>query len=241
VRAETRHQLKQDRFSKVTLNAAEKTFDWSSEHKTKVIAGAVMVLVVAGAVFGGWSYLSQQDQKASFALNQAVRTLDTPLRPAGMPAQPEYASFASAQERAAAAHKQLQQIVDDYPHTRSGDIARYFLGLTSSQLGDNTSAIRDLQTVAGGHNQEIGALAKLALASVYRDEGKNKDAIALYQELIDKPSATVSKAMAQMELAGTYETMSQTADAKKLYQQIQKDDPTSQAAQLAAQKLKDLK
>jgi predicted negative regulator of RcsB-dependent stress response len=241
VRAETRHQLKQDRFSKATLSAAEKTFDWSAEHKTRVIGGIVIVLVLAGVGFGTWSYLTQQDQKASFALNQAVRTLDTPLRPAGMPAQPEFPSFASSQERATQAHKQFQQVADEYPHTRSGEIARYFLGVTASQLGDNASAVRDLQAVADSRNHEIGALAKLALASVYRDQGKNKDAIALYQGLIARPAPTVSKAMAEMELAGTYESMGQPVDAKNLYQQIQKEDPTSQAAQLAAQKLKDLK
>lgn len=241
MRAETRHQLKQDRFSKVTLNAAERTFDWSLAHKNRVIGGGLAVLILAAAGFGFWSYLTQQDQKASFALNQAVRTLDTPLRPAGVPAQPEFPSFASSQERATAAHKQFQQIVDDYPHTRSGEIARYFLGVTSADLGDNTAATKDLQEVASSHRHDIAALAKLALASVYRGEGKSKDAIAIYQELIAKPAPTVSKTMAQMELAGTYEDMGQPADAKNLYQQVQKEDPTSDAAQLAGQKLKDLK
>ena len=64
MRAETRHQLKQDRFSQATFGAAEATVYWTVEHKTKLIAGAVVIAVVLAASFGGWYYLNQQDQKA---------------------------------------------------------------------------------------------------------------------------------------------------------------------------------
>ena len=52
-----------------------------------------MVLLLA--ILGGWYYLSRQDEKASSALAQAVRTLDQPIRPAGMPAQPDFPSYSS--------------------------------------------------------------------------------------------------------------------------------------------------
>jgi TolA-binding protein len=241
VRAETRHQLKQDRFSKATLSAAEKTFDWSVEHRGRVILGTIIVLVLAGAGFGAWSYFNQQEQKASLALAQAVRTLDTPVREAGTPPQPEFPSFASAKERATQAHKQFQEVVQQYPHTRAGEVARYFLGLTSAQLGDDAAAARDLEAVASSHSADLAASAKFALAGVYRDQGKNKEAIAIYQALIAKPTTTVSKAMAEIELAATYQDGGQVVEAKNLYQQIQKEDPASSAAQLAAQKLQALK
>ena len=54
MRAETRHQLKQDRFSKATIQVAEQTVHWTVEHKGKLIAGAIVVLVLAGAALGGW-------------------------------------------------------------------------------------------------------------------------------------------------------------------------------------------
>ncbi len=72
--------------------------------------------------------------------------MDTQLRPAGAPAEPDFPSFASAKERTTEAHKQFQAIVDQYPHTRTAEFARYFLGLTSSQLGDNAAAERDLKS-----------------------------------------------------------------------------------------------
>ena len=144
MRAETRHRLKEDKFSRATIGAAEATVHWSEEHKSRLIVGAVVVAVVLAATIGGWYYLNQQDQKASMLLNQAVRTMDTQLRPAGAPAEPDIPSFSSAKERTTAAHKQFQATVDQYPHTRTAEFARYFLGLTSSQLGDNTAAERDL-------------------------------------------------------------------------------------------------
>ena len=88
MRAETRHQLKQDRFSRVTIDAAERTVHWSVEHQKKLIIAAIVLLVIAGASLGSWYYLNQQDEKASIEMSQAVRTFTTPVRPAGMPAQP---------------------------------------------------------------------------------------------------------------------------------------------------------
>lgn len=241
MRAETRHQLKQDRFSQVTMDAAEKTLDWSSEHKQKLtIAGIVLAVIVALGI-GGWYYLQQQDVKASVEFSTAVRTLSTPVRPPNMPPQPEQPSFASSKERATTAHKQFQEIVDKYPFTHASDFAHYFLGLTSADMGDNAAAETDLQKVAAYHNSDLSSLAKFALASVYRNTNRNPQAIDLYKQIIAKPTMSVPKTTAQVELAATYQSANQPLEAKRVYEQIQKENPSSQVAQLATQKLQDLK
>lgn len=241
MRAETRHQLKQDRFSKVTMEAAEKTLDWSVENRQTVIIASIVLAVIVAAGFGGWYYLQQQDVKASAEFSAAVRTLDTPVRPANMPPQPDQPSFASAKERAAAAHKQFQEIEDKYPFTHAADFAHYFLGLTSADMGDNAAAERELQKVASYHNADISSLAKFALASVYRNTNRYKQAIDLYNQLVAKPTTTVPKATAQIELAASYQSANLPLEAKRIYEQIQKENPTSQVAQLATQKLQQLK
>ncbi len=223
------------------MGAAEATVHWSEEHKSKLIVGGLILAVVLGTGFGGWYYLNQQDQKASILLNQAVRTLDTQLRPAGTPAEPDFPSFTSAKERTTEARKQFQAIVDQYSHTRTAEFARYFLGLTSSQLGDNAAAERELKSVPSTHNEDLAALAKLALAAVYRDTNRTKDAIDLYNQLMAKPTRSVGKTTAQMELAETYASTQQPAEAKRVYQQIQKENPATEVAQLATQKLQELK
>ena len=132
MRAETRHQLKQDAFSRVTIDAAERTADWSVAHRTTLIISVVAVAIVLAAVIGGWYYLSAQDEKASFDFSQAVRTMDTQLRAPGTPEQPDFPTFTSSKDRALAAQKQFQAIVDKYPHTRTADMAHYFLGVTAA-------------------------------------------------------------------------------------------------------------
>ena len=241
MRAQTRHQLKQDRFRGATIGAAEATVHWSVEHKTKLAIAVIVTLIVVVGAVGGWYYINKQDEKASADLSRAVRTLQTPLRPAGVPAQRDSPSFASSQERATEAHKQFEAIVEKYPHTRSGDVARYFFGLTSAQLGDNATAERELRRVASTHNDDLSALAKFAVASVYRNLNRNKEAIDLYKKLIDKPTRTVGKVAAQLELAATYQSDGQSAEAKKLYEQVQKENPSSEASQIASAKLQELK
>jgi TolA-binding protein len=241
VRAETRHQLKQDAFSRVTLGAAEKTAHWSVEHRNTLAVAVVVVAVIVAAAAGGWYYLSAQDEKASFDLSQAVRTLDTQLRPAGMPAQPDFPSFASAKERSDAAKKQFQAIVDKYPHTRTADLARYFLGVTSATAGDNAAAESDFKAVVSSGSKELASVAKFALAALYGNTNRTKDAVALYQELSNRPTTSVSKVTAQLQLAELYQSSNQPLDAKRLYEQIKKENPSPEATQIATQKLTELK
>ena len=241
MRAQTRHSLKEDRFRGATIEVAERTAHWTVEHKTTLTIGAIVLVVLLLASFAGWTYLNRQDEKAGVDLGQAIRTLETQLRPPGVPEQPGFPSFASAQERAAAAKKQFQQIVDKYPHTRTADMARYFVGVTSAELGDNGAAERDLKQVSSTHNEDLAALGKFALASLYRKQNKDAQAMELYKQLISRPTRTVGKATAQMELASLYQAKQQPAEAKRIYQEVQKENPANEAGSLAASKLAELK
>jgi len=241
VRAETRHHLKQDAFSRVTIDAAERTADWSVAHRSTLIISAVAVALVLAAVIGGWYYLSAQDEKASFDLSRAVRTMDTQLRVPGTPEQPDFPTFTSSKDRAQAAQKQFQAIVDKYPHTRTADMAHYFLGVTAANLSDNTTAERNFKQVISSGSREVSAVAKSALASLYGQTNRVKEAAALYQELINKPTASVSKVAAQLQLAELYQHSNQPLEAKRIYEQIKKENPAAEAGQLATQKLTELK
>ena len=241
MRAETRHQLKQDAFSRVTIDAAEKTAHWTVEHRSTLLISAFAAIIVLAAVIGGYFYLSAQDEKASFDLSKAVRTMETPLRPAGTPEQPDFPTFTSAKDRAQSAQKQFQAIVDQYPHTRTADMAHYFLGVTASTLGDNAAAERNFKEVISAGNREVSAVAKSALASLYGQTNRVKEAAALYQELISKPTTSVSKVSAQLQLAELYQGSNQPLEAKRIYEQVKKENPGAEAGQLATQKLTEIK
>lgn len=241
MRAETRRQLKQDKFSRATIQVAEQTVHWSVEHKGKIFAGAIVLIVVISAALGGWYYLEKQDEKASADFTKAVQTMNTPVRPAGMPPQPSEPSFASLTERATEAHKQFQAIANNYPHTRSADFAHYFLGVTSASMGDNVAAEREFKNVAGYHNSELSSLAKMALAALYLDTNRSQDAINIYKQLIQNPTQTVGKTAAEVQLAEAYKAAGNNAEAKKQYEQIQKEAPQSEAAEFAKSKLQEMK
>ena len=241
MRAETRHQLKTDRFTQATLGAAEATAHWTSEHRSKLLLGTGAAVVILAVLLGSWYYMGQQNDKANLQLTEAVRTLQTQVRPAGTPETPNFPSFASSQDRANAAKKQLQTVIDQYPHTHTADIARYLLGTTAVELGDKATAERELKEVASIHDRDLASLAQMALAAFYGNTGRTKEAVDLYKQLIEKPSDTVGKVMAQMQLASFYESSGQTAEAKKLYEQIVKDNPHSEAESLAQSKLQAMK
>jgi TolA-binding protein len=241
VRAQTRHQLKQDAFSRATIEAAEKTAHWTAEHRTTLIIAIIIAAVIVAAVGGSWYYLTVQNEKASLDLNQAVRTMDTPLRPAGTPEQPEFPTFDSAKVRNQTAEKQLQAILDKYPHTHTADLARYLLGVTESNLSDTAGAERNFKEVASSGGRELSSIAKFALAGLYSETNRTKDAVNLYQELIKKPTTSVSKVTAQLQLADLYQNSNQPLDAKRIYEQVKKENPGNEAGQLATQKLAQLK
>lgn len=247
MRAETRRQLKQDKFSRTTIQLAEQSVHWSVEHKSKLIAGALVLAAIAAIVLGAWYYVERQDDKASVDFSKAVQMLGAPVRPAGMPAQPEFPSYASAKERAADAHKQFQSLIDNYPHSNAAKFARYFLGVTSADMGDYAAAERYLKEAASSRkywvlpDKNLSSLARLALASVYVNNGRTKDAIEIYKDLAQNPTDTVAKTTAEMGLADAYQAAGMTAEAKKEFERIQKESPNGPAAQIASEKLQAIK
>lgn len=237
MRAETRHSLKQDKFTQATVGAA----DWTVQHRSALMTAVIAVAAVLAIALGAWYYFRQQDQKASFALSQALRTAETPIRPAGVPEQPGFPSFASSNERDTKARKQYQDIVDQYPHTSSADVARYLLGVSSANLGDFASAERYLNAVASVYNKDLSSLAKFALASAYSKNNKDAQAIEIYKQLMDKPTNAVSKVSVQFELAELYKQKQQPLEAKRIYEQIQKENPATETAALAQSKAAEIK
>ena len=75
MRAEARRQLKQDKFSRTTIQMAEQTAHWTVEHKNKLIASAIAVVIVVAAGLGGWYSLQRQDDKASVDFGKATQAL----------------------------------------------------------------------------------------------------------------------------------------------------------------------
>lgn len=236
MRAEVRHQLKQDRFAVATAE----TVSWAVEHRKVLTTIGIIAGVAVAVALAGYYYLQQQNQAASLAMANAFRTYEANIVPAGTPPQPGVLFFNSAQERAKAAQPLFQGVVQNYPHTRNAQIARYFVALTELDQGNSAAAEKQLQDLSRAGNEDLASLARLALANQYRNTGRESQAIELYKQLTAHPTTSVSKAQAQLALAEAY-SVKQPDEARKLYQQIQKDNPTSPAAEMAASRLSTLK
>lgn len=236
MRSYTRHQLKQDAFATSTAE----TISWAVENRSILMAVGAVVLVILAAVAGGWAYINHQDQQARQQLSLAIQKFNQPIRPAGTPPTPEVATWASAQERGKATNGEFVRIADQYRHTQSGQVARYFAGITAREMGDNAASAKNLEEVAAGRYPEIASLARFALASVYHDTGKNSQAVDLYKQLIDHPTISIGKSTAQFALASLYEVTGRPDEAKHLYEQMQKENPAGMVAQMAGQRLQEM-
>lgn len=236
MRSYTRHQLKQDSF---TTSTAE-TISWAVENRSVLMVVGVIVVLVLAIAGGTYAYIGYRDQQAQAQLALAMQKYNEPVRPAGVPATPDVPSFGSGQERAKVTNAQFSRIADKYSHTQSAAIAQYFAGITARDMGDNAMAEKDLQEVAGGRYPQIANLAKMALAAVYHDTGRNQQAIDLYKQLIDHPTVSVGKSTAQFAMASLYQATGQPDQAKHLYEQMQKESPGTPVAQLANQHLQEL-
>jgi predicted negative regulator of RcsB-dependent stress response len=235
VQGYTRRQLKQDRFVETTQEAVH----WASGHQRFVVWGVVAVVVAAGGYFGLTAWLNHQNELANAGLTTAVRTLSEPLRPADAPANVG-GGFSSVTERAKAAEKQFQDVAQKYSYTQAGKIARYMQGVSAVQAGDSAAAEQQFKSAAESRDKDVAALAKMALASLYRSQNRQTDAIRIYKDVEAHPTDTVSKTQAELELAALYEK-TDPAQATAIYKQIQTEEPTGPAAQIASARLATLK
>jgi predicted negative regulator of RcsB-dependent stress response len=224
----TRQELKQDKFAET----AGEAIHWTVAHRSLITSGLIAVVVVAALVGGFFWYREHRNSVASHELGKALVTYNAPI---GMPiADKQVVNFKTAAERSMAAKKEFYRISNEFGSTRAGQLAHYFAALCEADLGNYKVAEDQLKDVDKSRDPEVSSLSKLALASVYRLQGQEAEAMALYKELIDHPTLSVPKSSAQLGLASLYEAK-QPAEAKKLYQEIAKDDPKSPAAQIATQ------
>jgi predicted negative regulator of RcsB-dependent stress response len=230
---QTKAALKQDKFITSTSHGLE----WASENRrsvittTAILLAVIVILVLAGVVY------NNRSNSALGAFGAAMQAYETPVAQAGQPVPPGVKTYGSIAERAKAANALFAGVADKYGMTPSGRNARFFVGLTEIEAGQTQQAEDTLKTVASGWDGDLAALAKDALAQLYRDGGKNDQAADLYNELIKKPATTVPAGLAQLQLADLYQAEGKTEQSKKLLADLKDKDAKGPAGAIAAEKL----
>jgi tetratricopeptide (TPR) repeat protein len=231
VDTQTRHALKGDKFAQATADSVS----WLSGHRSGVLrwvigGGVVIVLGIALVVF-----LTMRSTAADTALGAAMDTYTAPLAQPGLPAG--NGVYATAADRLKAANKQFAAVAQQYSWMSQGTKARYFAGITDAELGQNASAESELKAAAGSWNRDVANLAKLALAGLYHQTGRDAQAIGVYNELVAKPSETVSAVVAQLDLADLYAAQGKQDQARALWARVKDSDKEGAAGAIATQKL----
>lgn len=227
----TRHALKQDSF----VQAAKGSVSWITDNRTQVIRWAIAAAAVIVVFGGGLVYWTIQSSAADKALGAALDIYTAPLAEPGAPA--ETGVYASASQRAKDANQQFVAVAKQYGWLPEGTKAHYFAGVTYEDMGQNGAAETELKAAAASWNRNLANLAKLALAGLYHQTGRDSQAIALYNQLAAKPSATVPATVAQLDLADLYAAAGKTEQARLLWAKVKDSDKEGTAGAIAAQKL----
>jgi len=230
---ETKRELKQDQFVTTTASGLE----WASENRRSVIITSAMLLgfIVIAVAIGVINNL--RSNAASAAFGQAMEIYQSPITVPGQPATPGVKSYASVADRAKAANGEFHRVADEYGSTKDGKTARYFEGLTLIEQGQTQSAENTLKNVAGSWDKELASLGKFALANLYRQTGRDSQAVDMYNQLTDKPTDAVPSGLAQLQLAELYTSEGKVDQAHKIYAQLKDKDAKGAAGILAAKRL----
>lgn len=228
---QTRHALKKDKLAQAAATSAS----WVEEHRTGVLrwvisAGAMLFLAVGVTV-----YWNVRTSAADLALGAAVDLYNQPLAVPGEP--PEAGVYTSATAQATEANREFVAIAHDYRWLPEGTKARYFAGVTYLELGQNGPAETELKAAADSLDRNLANLARMALAGLYHQTGRDNQAVDLYNALAAKPSETVSASVARLALADLYVAEGKQDQARLLWAKIKDADKDSAAASIAQEKL----
>lgn len=224
-----RKELKKDEVRETLAHGAEALLS----HQQFTIYVVIAAAVIALGIFGWRTYSEHQTVKAFADFDAAMKIFQTPVGP---PTAPGETTYPDDNKKYTEANQKFSEVASKYPHTRAGQLAAYYVGLTLDKLGKSDEAKKRLQTLSGSNDQDVASMAQFELASLDDRTGQSDEAAKLYQQLIAKPTVLVPKGLVMLALADHYSTKrpSQAAD---LYKQVKADYPDTPLSQQADQGL----
>ena len=206
-------------------------------HQKLTIYILAVALAIALAVFGFKTYTEHQTVKAAAAYDDAMKVFSARITAPGEPAQPGETTYNDEKTKYTLAAQKFSDVAKKFPHTRPGQLAGYYAGLSDEKLDKNDEAKKWLQGLADGGDYDLAAMARFELAQMHDRAGQSDEAVKLYQDLIAKPSVLVPKPVVMLTLAEHYSAKNNAAEATRLYSLIKSEYPDTPIAQQADQEL----
>jgi tetratricopeptide (TPR) repeat protein len=217
LKKEHRDEIKQDEL----MSGLEKAVTWAVAHRDEIRIGAGVVVVVLAAAGAVAYFQGQRAKEADRAFRDALTTFEAPVaselgagadRPAGQ-------VFATGEEKYKTAAAAFEGVERRFGSSKSGLRAKYYAALSRVQLGQNAEAEKALK--------EISALARLALADLYRRSGQVDKAVESYRGMATNPTANVPRDYALLSAAQALEDAKRWPEARAAYRQVFEDFPAS--------------
>lgn len=228
----SRKELKTDEVRETFAHGAEALLS----HQQLMMYVIIVALVGAIGVFGWKTYIERQTVRASAAFDDAMKDFQARVVAAGESSQPGELTYVDEKVKYGDSSKKFAEAASKYPHTRPGQLAKYYEALSLEKLGRNGDARKLLQEVGNTGDDEFAAMAKLELAGLQDREGKPDDAVKLYQQLLAKPTVLVPKPVVLLALAEHYRP-NNPIEAAKYFDEIKSEFPGTPIAQQAEQEL----
>jgi predicted negative regulator of RcsB-dependent stress response len=224
----SRKELKQDKVRETFEHGAEAVLS-----HTKLATIGLLVIIVVAAGYLGWRlYSDRQNNQAQLALDEGTRIYNSPLNVPGQPPLPGETTYNDPAQRSKDAMAKFTVVAAQYPHTKPGKLARYYVALCLMDLDRLNQAQEELSKLAGDSDKEMAALAQYQLALIDERNGKANEAITKLRALSTSGSVLVPKPMVLLELAGVL-SQSDPKQATAMYEQIKKDYPNTAVADQA--------
>jgi predicted negative regulator of RcsB-dependent stress response len=208
----TRKELKTDKFALELEHGVE----YVADHKAQVTRYGTIAVAVVVLVLGIYFYRSYQQGAREDALREALRVQDAQVANGNMEG---LLFFPTQAAKDAALQKALNDVATKYSGTDQGAVARYYLGTNAADKGDMATAEKCFKEVADHGPAAYASLAKLALAPIYKAQGKTAEGEKLLRDLMANPTLFVSKEEATIAL-GQYLGSSNPAEVRKLLEPL---------------------
>ena len=182
--------------------------------KGLTIAVAVLITVVA-AYFGYTTYLDGQNTEAAESIWKAEYYMEIDSLDKAILGDGQYFGF--------------EYIAENYSGTKTGKLAKYYLGTIYKEKGDYDLAIEYLKG-AKIDDEILGAIALGNLGDIYVDLGEYQEALSYFNKAISHSDNSFTAPIYLNKAAITYSAIENYGKAADYYQQIVDDYPNSPEA-----------
>ncbi|MBK9166920.1 MAG: tetratricopeptide repeat protein [Bryobacterales bacterium] len=226
----TRKDLKTDKFAV----EVEHSLEYAAAHRRQLIGFGGAAVAVVLAVVGFLYYQDKQHAERQKELGAAMALIERPVGPAPGTA----AMFSTQEEKDKEVAAAMSAIVEKHPRSDEAVIASSYLASIAVSQGKAEEAEKHYQFMVEKGGKDLASLGRFSLAQVYRASGKDAEAEKLLRDLMDNPTALVSKEQATLSLARVIGAKD-PAEARKLIEPLQRssDSSVSQAAIMAMSEL----